>query len=387
VLLCAIALVIAVITGVLTSRWIAIPIFKINQASTAMAEGNFDQTVPPSAIRELNSLTHSFNDMAERLQKSFVAIAESRDNLETRVVERTAELEATLQELHATQAQIIQSEKMSSLGQLVAGIAHEINNPVNFIHGNLNYTETYVQDLMRLVQLYEKRYPQTDPEIAAEMEEIDWQFMQTDLPNMLASMQTGTKRIREIVLSLRNFARTDEADLKSVKIHEGIDSTLMILQHRLKSQKNRPEIAVVKKYGELPLVECYPGPLNQVFMNILSNAIDALEEVYAEPGCITIRTQVVRAGWVEIAIADNGPGIPEAIQKRIFEPFFTTKNIGKGTGMGMSISHQIITNRHQGYLNCISYPGQGTEFVIEIPIAGLSDANRQKGRNRAALPL
>jgi signal transduction histidine kinase len=379
--LCLVALAIATVLGIFASRWIALPVLRLNQASAAMAAGSLAQTVPSSPIQELDGLTRSFNHMANQLTGSFTALAKNKEQLEERVAERTAELEALLQELRTTQAQVIQSEKMSSLGQLVAGVAHEINNPVNFIHGNLEHGETYVQELLTLVELYQQHYPQPDPEIQAELEAMDWEFIKSDLPKMLASMQTGTKRIRQIVLSLRNFSRSDEAEIKSVNIHEGLDSTLMILQHRLKEQSYRPAIEVVKDYGTIPSVECYPGPLNQVFMNILGNAIDALEELaqhqtfedfQARPGTISIRTRLARDQWVEIAIADNGPGIPEVVQKRIFEPFFTTKKIGKGTGMGMSISYQIITERHHGQLQCVSRPGQGTEFRIEIPVSGIS---------------
>ena len=368
ILLCGLALVIATATGLFTARWIASPIEKINQASTAIAKGDLDQTVPPSSILELDSLTGSFNEMADRLQKSFIALEESNDKLEERVGERTAALETALQKLGATQAQIIQSEKMSSLGQLVAGVAHEINNPVSFIHGNLDYAESYLKDLVGLIKLYEENYPQPVAAIVDEQDAIDWAFMQSDIPRLLTSMQTGTERIREIVLSLRNFSRTDEAELKTVDIHEGLDSTIMILKHRLKDQGDRPEIKLMKEYGTLPKVECYPGPLNQVFMNILSNAIDALEETPTPLGCITVRTRCVDSNWIQIAIADNGPGIPEAIQNRIFEPFFTTKDIGKGTGMGLSISHQIITERHQGQFFCTSKIGEGTEFLMAIPM-------------------
>ncbi len=215
------------------------------------------------------------------------------------------------------------------------------------------------------------------PEIQSAAEDIDLEFLQEDLPKMLASMKLGTDRIRQIVLSLRNFSRMDEAESKAIDIHEGIDSTLMILQHRLKARPEQPEIEMVKDYAALPLVECYPGQLNQVFMNILVNSIDAIEESNANctyqkikdhPNRITIRTSIVDAVWVEVAIADNGVGIPKEVQQRIFDPFFTTKPLGKGTGMGMSISYQIVTEKHGGKLECVSSPGKGTEFVIWIPL-------------------
>jgi signal transduction histidine kinase len=266
---------------------------------------------------------------------------------------------------------------MSILGQLVARVAHEINNPVNFIHGNLDYVQEYTQDLLAFVQLYQQYNPNPAPEIQTFAEDMDLEFLQEDLPKMLSSMKVGTDRIRQIVLSLRNFSRIDEAEFKSVDIHEGIDSTLMILQHRLKAKPEQPEIEVMKDYGIVPLVECYAGQLNQVFMNILVNAIDALEEnnvkrTYQEieenPSQIKIRTSVVNSTWLEVAIADNGVGISQEFQQRIFDPFFTTKPIGKGTGMGMSISYQIITQKHGGKLECCSNSGKGAEFIIQIPL-------------------
>ena len=300
------------------------------------------------------------------------------------ITEAREEIERTLSDLQRTQTQLVQAEKMSSLGQLVAGVAHEINNPVNFIHGNLIHVREYSQDLLNLIQLYGKHYPNPAPEIQAEAEAVDLEFLQGDLIKTLDSMKIGTDRIRQIVLSLRNFSRVDESDFKAVNVHEGIDSTLLILQHRLKGQSDRPEIQLVKQYADLPQVECYPGQLNQVLMNILANAIDALEEssakrsdqeIEAKLNQITVRTSrtsVKNAEWVEIAIADNGSGMSETIQQRVFNPFFTTKPIGKGTGMGMSISHQIIAEKHSGYLKCSSVIGMGTEFVIQIPIRQLS---------------
>ncbi|MGI0491444.1 PAS domain-containing sensor histidine kinase [Alkalinema pantanalense CENA528] len=306
-----------------------------------------------------------------------LAIAIDQADLYSESRAKSQELQDILQELQRTQTQMLQSEKMSSLGQLVAGIAHEINNPVNFIHGNVTYAEDYIQDLLNVIQLYQDSYPQPIPAIADKLEEVDVEFLSEDLPKVVSSMKVGTERIREIVKSLRLFSRLDEAEYKAVNIHDGIDSTLMILQNRLKAKTNRNEIQVIKDYGNLPEIECFAGQLNQVFMNILVNAIDALEERDMDrsleeqeqsPSIIRIKTEQVTLNYINIRFLDNGAGIPEPIQKRLFDPFFTTKPIGKGTGMGMSISYQIVTEKHRGKLLCHSTPKQGTEFIIQIPI-------------------
>jgi signal transduction histidine kinase len=292
---------------------------------------------------------------------------------EARLREQTEELETALRYVQQTQSKLVQTEKMSSLGQLVAGVAHEINNPVNFIYGNLNHAQEYAQDLLQLVQLYQQAYPSPTADIQAEERAIDLEFILDDLPKLLASMRVGAERIKQIVTSLRTFSRMDEADVKSVNLHDGIDSTLLILQHRLKPKSNQPEIQVAKNYGELPLVECYPGQLNQVFMNLLSNAIDALEDSYhSKVECalaprIQITTQTI-GNLVRIEFTDNGSGIAAETQARLFDPFFTTKPVGKGTGLGLSISYDIVTTKHQGQLHCASRPGQGSTFTIDIPL-------------------
>ncbi|HBL59430.1 MAG TPA: PAS domain-containing protein [Cyanobacteria bacterium UBA8803] len=284
------------------------------------------------------------------------------------------QLEETLQDLKQTEALLIQTEKMSTIGQMVAGIAHEINNPVNFITGNLIHTKNYIRDLVNLLNRYQQHYPNPLPEIQDYMQDIELDFLMEDLPKMLSSMQMGADRIQEIVVSLRNFSRTD-AEMKPTNIHEGIDSTLLILRNRMKPCGNHPGITTIKEYGNLPLVECYAGQLNQVFMNIISNAIDALEsDTGTQPASgqpeptIWIRTQMADNNEAVIRIRDNGLGMPPSVLNRLFDPFFTTKPVGKGTGLGLSISYQIIVEKHGGLLNCTSDVGQGTEFWIQIPI-------------------
>jgi len=337
-------------------------------------------------------------DIIER-QRVEAALRQS----EAKLRKQATKLKHALQELHSYQTQLIQTEKMSSLGQLVAGVAHEINNPINFVYGNIAYASQYIRDIMQLLQLYEQHYPLAIQEIQEIAKEIDLDFVKADLPKVISSMKLGAERIRDLVLSLRNFSRLDEAEMKSVNLHEGLDSTLLILQNQLKAMPGRCEIAVIKEYGDLPLVECYPGQLNQVFMNLLSNAIDALEESrmlnsqilirnlqrsVSSPS-ITIRTGIkeVRSpentpksslpppsspleytAYAVIRIADNGSGMTEAVRRRLFDPFFTTKAVGKGTGLGLSISYQIVVEKHGGRIQCVSELGLGTEFVIEIPI-------------------
>lgn len=291
-------------------------------------------------------------------------------------------LSQTLCELRHTQAQLIQTEKMSSLGHLVAGVAHELNNPVTFINGNLPHIQDYVQDLLTLLALYQEHVPQPHPEIQQQAEAIDFNFLAEDLPKVLGSIHLGTTRICELVQSLQNFSRKDRGTKGIADIHKGIDDTLLILQHRLQTKNEPSKIRVVKEYGDVPALECYAEALNQVFMNILTNAIDALEQARKErsaaeleqhPSTITIRTKLLQhpenreESAVAIRIADNGLGIPQAISQRIFDPFFTTKSVGKGTGLGLSISYQIVVDKHGGALKCFSKPGKGTEFCIVIP--------------------
>ncbi|MBG1241034.1 PAS domain S-box protein [Nostoc sp. NZL] len=321
-----------------------------------------------------------------------IAIDQAKLYTQSRIAAQTAQdkaqqLEAALLELQQTQAQLIQTEKMSSLGQLVAGIAHEINNPVNFIYGNISHAREYTKDLLHLVDLYQQSYCPPTPEIHQQIYTIDLDFLKQDLPKILDSMNMGAERIRQIVLSLRNFSRLDEDGTKAVDIHEGIDSTLLLLQNRLKAKSGHSEIQVIRDYGNLPAVVCHAGQMNQVFMNLLTNAIDAIEESFVisylplvnnfkqrtndqeqmNSPQIRIRT-LIQEDSVIISIADNGPGMTEEVRKRLFDPFFTTKPVGKGTGMGLSISYQIVVKKHGGQIQCISAPGEGAEFVIMIPL-------------------
>jgi light-regulated signal transduction histidine kinase (bacteriophytochrome) len=316
----------------------------------------------------------------DKLEKLNRALEESV----AREREKTAHLKTAMSELKRAQTQLVQSERMSSLGQLVSAVAYEVTNPINFIHGNLSYANEYSQKMIDLLQLYEQHYPSPSPEIQAQIEAVELEFIVEDLPKLLGSMKVGANRIREIVQSLRNFSRIDEADIKPVDIHDGLDSALLILSNRLKPKPDRPAIHLIKEYGSLPLVECYPVQINQVFMNVLTNAIDALEDAFVnhnlsshggdkeEPvkcGQIRIVTEICPGEKaVAVRIKDNGWGMTQTVRQKIFEPFFTTKPVGKGAGIGLTISHEIAVEQHGGKLTCISAPGEGTELIIEIPL-------------------
>lgn len=304
-----------------------------------------------------------------------------RQQAESTLRTRNQQLQKAIKTIKKTQAQLIQAEKMSSLGHMVAGIAHEINNPANFIYGNLSHAASYLRDLLEIVQTYQQEHPKLTPKIREVLEEIDLEFIKDDLPKLYHSMQVGSDRIRTIILSLRNFSRLDESTLKAVDLHEGIDSTLMILGHQLKADKHRSEISICKDYGELPAVTCNASQINQVFMHIIGNAIDALADYRSVKSSdqlerfptIWIRTQMGDRKTVKIKIADNGSGISEEVRQQIFDPFFTTKPVGSGSGLGLSVSYSIVVEEHQGKLECNSVLGMGTELTIELPIEGVRE--------------
>ncbi|MEB3355666.1 MAG: ATP-binding protein [Synechococcales bacterium] len=419
--LCLAALAAAIGLGLVTSRWIAEPVLRLSQASWAIAQATnpdeanhqLNQRVMVRGIEEIETLAHAFNQMAAKLQDSFLALEASNVELEQRVAARTAELTATLTHLRQTQARLIHAEKMSGLGQLVAGVAHEINNPVTFIYSNLEYARGYVDDLLKLVELCQQHPDSTDPTIQKAIANVDLDFLKEDLPKLLDSMQVGSERIHEIVKSLRTFAQLEGSPLKVVDIHAGIDSTLMMLQSQIQNQGKAEEIRILKEYGSLPRVECYAGQLNQVFMHLLTNAIRALEDCnhcpcnnYPDGRQIRIRTQLVpgKPGsggsmardlemrdlaaeeHILISIADNGPGIPEEVRSHLFNPFFTTRSVGQGLGLGLAVSYQIITELHGGSIECISELGQGTEFILKIPLTQCAENRTQESGARIQLP-
>lgn len=336
---------------------------------------------------KLYTLTKTLEDKNQTLLKEIeqrivaeAKLKELTEELEQRVEERTTKLTEALDNWQKAHTILIQNEKMFSLGQMIAGIAHEINNPVSSIHGNISYAKDYVQDLLQLLELYQKRYPEPQPEIQKKAKDIELDFLKEDLNKLLNSMELGTNRICQIISSLRNFSRIKSGSMMTVDIHQNLDSTLVLLQHRLKQAGKRPGIETIKEYGNIPPVECDPGLLNQVFTNIITNAIDALEEAdfrsYNLDGfakdrkmpTIWIRTELSDKDRVAIRITDNGPGIPVEIQSRLFEPFFTTKPFGKGTGLGLSICQDIVVEQHGGKLSFLSLPGEGTEFTVELLI-------------------
>ncbi|MGC1306361.1 MAG: ATP-binding protein [Phormidesmis sp.] len=373
------ALAIALELALLLRRKIAGPIVRLTAATASVIAGDLNAKATVESKDEIGKLAHTFNRMTEHLKASHQASESDNATLEAQKAQlesKNIQINLTLEALQNTQAQLVQTEKMSSLGQMVAGIAHEINNPVSFIHGNLPHMQSYTRDLIALVKLYQQHHPQTHPDILDKSEDIDLDFLLEDIPRAFDSMQTGTQRIRDIVLSLRNFSRLDESAMKCAALEEGLDSTLLILQNRLRLQAFRPAIAIFKNYGNLPPIECYPGQLNQVFLNILSNAIDAIDSASQQQNApngmdnwspqIKLCTAVID-NQAMISIADNGKGIALDIQSRIFDPFFTTKPIGTGTGMGLSISHKIVVEQHKGDLSCVSVPDEGATFYISLP--------------------
>lgn len=354
------------IAGYWLARKIAKPIQSITDtAQQVVQQENFSLRASADREDEIGGLAESLNQLIAWVGQYTHDLELASQTLEAKVESRTAELTQALTALQETQSQLIQTEKMSSLGQMVAGIAHEINNPVNFVQGNIEPLEDYIQDLRHLLETYQSEYPEPSPKILAKQAEIDLDFVIEDSSKVLRSMKIGTQRVRNIVVSLRNYSRLDEAIIKDVDIHEGLESTLLILSHRLKY-----EIDVIKEYGSLPLVRCSPAQLNQVFTNIIANALDAMLDHDSDLKQLTIATRVFASDQVQVSIRDTGPGMTPEVKAKIFNPFFTTKAVGKGTGLGLGICFKIVEH-HQGRIEVTSQVGAGTEFLITLPIAAL----------------
>ncbi|MEM9245428.1 MAG: ATP-binding protein [Cyanobacteria bacterium P01_F01_bin.153] len=376
---------VSITVGFILSRSILIPLQRLNAAALSISAGYLDTKVPEGFRNEFGTLANAFNTMVNQVRQSFQSLEQ-----------RNGDLKSTLEELKSTQTQLIQTEKMSSLGQLVAGVAHELNNPIGFIHGNVEHARSHSEALLEAIALYQEHCSQESSELKEQLEELDIDYICDDFPKLLSSIEDGTNRVQSIVKSLRNFSRLDESESKHVDIHEGIENTLIILRSKLKSNNKSCVVEVVKDYGDVPPIECYPAQLNQVILNLIDNAIHALSQLrYREPSqselvnsednnetdsrpVIVISTGVdeflpTKSGAAEkkpccwIRVRDNGAGIPEAVRDRIFDPFFTTKPVGQGTGLGLSISYKIITETHGGSLTCKSVVGEGTEFTIRIP--------------------
>ncbi len=380
----AVSIAIAIVLSVLTSRAIARPIQSLTQlAQQSLQELNFNLQADIAAEDEIGTLTESFNQLIAAVKQLLKDQQEYNQTLEMKVFERTEELNKnnihladTLEKLHSTQVQMVQSEKMSSLGNLVAGVAHEINNPIGFLNGSINNTKDYTEDLIKHLALYQQYYPDAVAPVQENAVDVDLEYLIEDLPKLLNSMQGATDRIKSISNSLRTFSRADTDRKVKANLHEGIDSTLLILKYRIKASEKRPAIDIIRDYGDLPEIECFPGQLNQVFMNILANAIDvfdemaqtkSFQELEAHPQQITIRTEII-SNQVLIKIRDNGTGMTEDVKAKIFDSLFTTKSVGTGTGLGLAIAHQIVVVKHEGLIAVDSTLGEGTEFTIQFPV-------------------
>jgi two-component system, NtrC family, sensor kinase len=369
--------------SIATTQAITHPIQAATQvAQQVTEESNFDLQVPVKTKDEVGQLATALNRLIQQVRELLKIQAQTNQQLTEKAAEsqKQAEiLQQTLTTLQSAQIQLIQSEKMSALGELVAGVAHEINNPVGFIAGNIEPAKRYVSDLLALISLYRSQFPHPGSAILKKVGDIDLAFIEKDLPSLLTSMEEGANRIMGISISLRTFSRSDHETQQLFDLHEGLDSTVLILRHRLKANEHRPEIKIIKHYQDIPQIKCYPGQLNQVFMNLLANAIDALSDVSQPPKVepqiesqplalqIEILTEVT-TDWIKIQIKDNGMGMTSEVQQKIFEHLFTTKPVGQGTGLGLSIARQIIVDKHQGQLSCKSEYGQGTTFTIELPL-------------------